>query len=256
MLSAKKQAQLDELRALSAPLSDKQARRLAKLQALETAAEPAAAAGHSKKQRADAPSERPPVKATSTGVGAVITCSSCSVVFDFSADEQLTYTTNGWYVPSRCAECSAAKKERFDAKQAKKAAASALASNRCFNCGEPGHLASGCPKPRVAKDAPKTCYHCGSDQHLSRACTQPVKRAAPKRKACFNCGSMDHEKADCPQPLPTPICFNCGAEVGSDEHPLRNCVHPKRASGVCFAFRLGRCDRKNCKFDHDGPPAR
>jgi len=214
-----------------------------------TAAPPPAA----KRSRfSDSSTGAAPSKAAKTGADCTVVCAECAVAFIFSADEQEVFAEAGWYKPSRCSACSFAKKERFDAKAAKLAArpAAPTVPSRCFNCGSGGHVAADCPKPRAAVDAPKACYHCGSTAHLSRACNRAVKSSHAADKPCFHCGQQGHERAQCPAPPPTPICFNCGGEVGSDEHPLRNCVLSKRTSGVCYAFKHGRCDRKNCKFEH------
>lgn len=258
MITPEQKARLLELRAMPAPLSDKLARKFAKLQALD-AATAAAAAGSNKRPRDAADGDGPArAKATSTGADVTLRCCACAADFAFPAAEQLAYADAGWYVPSRCADCAAAKKERFDALAAKRERAAggvAPPTTRCFNCGGSGHLAADCPRPRASAHAPKTCYHCGSDQHLSRACTRAVKApraAAPLKTRCFNCGGTGHERAACPQPPARPICFNCGLDVGSDDHPLRNCPQPKRTSGVCYAHAHGRCDRKNCKFEHGG----
>ncbi|KAL8093964.1 hypothetical protein AgCh_035734 [Apium graveolens] len=41
------------------------------------------------------------------------------------------------------------------------------ADGLCYNCGEKGHIASQCPKPKVI-----SCYNCGQPGHLSRECPQ------------------------------------------------------------------------------------
>ncbi|XP_074361423.1 uncharacterized protein LOC141701688 [Apium graveolens] len=41
------------------------------------------------------------------------------------------------------------------------------ADGLCYNCGEKGHIASQCPKPKVI-----SCYSCGQPGHLSRDCPQ------------------------------------------------------------------------------------
>jgi hypothetical protein len=77
------------------------------------------------------------------------------------------------------------------------------------------------------------------------------RQGAARRRAAQD-AVLQLQRAACPQPPARPICFNCGLDVGSDDHPLRNCPQPKRTSGVCYAHAHGRCDRKNCKFEHGG----
>ncbi|XP_063942652.1 uncharacterized protein LOC135150319 [Daucus carota subsp. sativus] len=41
------------------------------------------------------------------------------------------------------------------------------ADGLCYNCGEKGHIATQCPKPKVI-----SCYSCGKSGHVSRDCPQ------------------------------------------------------------------------------------
>lgn len=251
-LTTEQEAKLARLDGKSS-LTEKQARKLAKLRKRSAAADEEERSAAKKQKTAPATAPKPakaaappPVKAT---VGSVddltLTCAACAVAFPFTADEQNWFAERGWYRPMNCKECSSAKKDRFQAKDEKKKSANKLGENKCFNCGQAGHLATHCPAPKGSGNA---CYTCGSEEHLSRYC--PLAVRAAKVKACFNCGSEEHMSKDCPQPKPTAICFNCGEEIGSDAHPLKACTRPKRTEGVCYAFRNGRCDRKNCKFLH------
>lgn len=261
-LTTEQQAKLEKLEAKSS-LTEKQERKLAKLRKRSAAADAAAPAEKRQKTAvgATAPSETvpdaasasepkptalPPVKATAGSGDLTLTCAACAVAFPFTAYEQNWFAERGWYRPKNCKECAAAKKDRFEAKNEKKKSANRLGEGKCYNCGRAGHLSSHCPAPKGSGSA---CYTCGSEDHLSRYCPMAAKLA--KIKACFNCGSEEHMSKDCPQPKPTPICFNCGEKIGSDAHPLKACTQPKRTEGVCYAFRHGRCDRKNCKFTHE-----
>ena len=264
-LTTEQQAKLARLEAKSS-LTEKQERKLAKLRKRSAAAGDTAPAEKRQKTAvgAAAPTETvpeagsasepkptkaaapPPVKATVGSGDLTLTCATCAVAFPFTADEQNWFAERGWYRPKNCKDCAALKKERFETKDEKKKSSNRLGESKCYNCGRAGHLSSQCPAPKGSGAA---CYTCGSEDHLSRNC--PLAAKAAKIKACFNCGSEEHMSKDCPQPKPTPICFNCGEKIGSEAHPLKACTQPKRTEGVCYAFRNGRCDRKNCKFTHE-----
>ena len=50
----------------------------------------------------------------------------------------------------------------------------AISGKGCYNCGDPGHIAMYCKKP-------KQCFRCSSDKHFVRDCTEPDPRAAAKQ---------------------------------------------------------------------------
>ena len=54
---------------------------------------------------------------------------------------------------------------------------SPIRSKGCFNCGDPGHMQSECPKP-------KRCKHCGKSGHVASDCWEkhPDKRASKNTK--------------------------------------------------------------------------
>ena len=54
---------------------------------------------------------------------------------------------------------------------------SPIRSKGCFNCGDPGHMQSECPKP-------KRCKHCGKSGHAASDCWEkhPDKRPSKNSK--------------------------------------------------------------------------
>ncbi|XP_074362958.1 uncharacterized protein LOC141703305 [Apium graveolens] len=59
------------------------------------------------------------------------------------------------------------------------------ADGLCYNCGEKGHIASQCPKPKVI-----SCYSCGQPGHLSRDFPQKgvTKEVETKGNRTFTAG--------------------------------------------------------------------
>jgi hypothetical protein len=177
-------------------------------------------------------------------------CKDCENKFSFDDGAASWYAEKGFAAPERCPVCVAAKKTRFEAKEAKKhleKETGAIKKHRCFNCGGKPHDGGQCPLPDQ-RGAPPACYTCSSPDHLTRNC--PSVKPKMLKGGCYVCGHTDHISADCTEPRPPPFCFNCGR----DGHTARACEKPPRepGNGPCFAFSRGKCTRaKKCKFVHD-----
>ena len=52
---------------------------------------------------------------------------------------------------------------------------SPIRSKGCFNCGDPGHMQSECPKP-------KRCKHCGKSGHVASDCWEKHPDKRPSKK--------------------------------------------------------------------------
>ncbi|KAL2074839.1 hypothetical protein VTL71DRAFT_8618 [Oculimacula yallundae] len=83
----------------------------------------------------------------------------------------------------------------------------------CFNCGEPGHWSSKCPRPKKgsvtpSRSSPQTsCYSCGKPGHWSSSCASTQKSSVapstPSRPStssvngnCYSCGQPGHWSTD------------------------------------------------------------
>ncbi len=70
--------------------------------------------------------------------------------------------------------------------------------DKCGNCGEDGHIARMCPKPRVPFDQRK-CHDCGKPGHFSSQCPRKKGRTAAsveeQAAAAFNVDEMAEEPA-------------------------------------------------------------
>ncbi|KAI4182794.1 MAG: hypothetical protein LQ348_004802 [Seirophora lacunosa] len=67
-------------------------------------------------------------------------------------------------------------------------------SRACRNCGEEGHIAKECEKPK--NPATTTCRNCEQVGHFSKDCPEPRDWSKVK---CNTCGEMGHTVKRCPQ---------------------------------------------------------
>jgi zinc finger CCHC domain-containing protein 9 len=65
----------------------------------------------------------------------------------------------------------------------------------CFNCRQPGHMMSACPK--MSSGDAEMCFKCGSTEHKSPQC-KVTQGDDYKFSKCFVCGESGHISRQCP----------------------------------------------------------
>ena len=95
---------------------------------------------------------------------------------------------------------------------------SPIRSKGCFNCGDPGHMQSECPKP-------KRCKHCGKSGHVASDCWEKHPDKRPSKK-------------DGADPVKKP--FQLTECRGGDTNPERQCSTPCSAAVFPRLGSLGR----------------
>jgi hypothetical protein len=155
----------------------KQARKQAKAEKLAkklakagTGGDDAAAKSEYKKRKA-AEDSNSTAAAVEAYLDRWLVCGECGGDFCFSSAEQRFFAEKGYAAKSRCAECTKAKKARFNETSGKGTAAEERAAKTtCYTCGELGHASKDCTQA--------ACYNCGMKGHKSKDCKSPRNNQA------------------------------------------------------------------------------
>jgi len=122
----------------------------------------------------------------------------------------------------------------------------------CFQCREPGHRLSECPKAKVNETVGK-CYKCGSKDHTSKTCVSKLKGAdAYKFADCFVCGQKGHLAKACPD-NPKGLYPNGGGcrFCGSVEHLKSECPRKSVKDAKIHVTASRHSDRDNIEEEVD-----
>ena len=111
-------------------------------------------------------------------------------------------------------------------------------TQKCYNCGEPGHIRKDCPSQRdLNRQRPRpkpTCFSCGKPGHIAKNCYSanrngpsrareppargqwiPNRNAPRETRLCHNCKMPGHLANQCPKV----VCYKCNQQG----HVSTNC---------------------------------